>query len=189
MAHDADELLLELDPLLETLVHPRELRLMGLELVQRANQLLVLPPNLIVRAFGTWFGERCFDLREQRRSDFRSLLRQGLSHLHCRSLAFDRIDPQFIHQLLRADESDAQSGPRLDRPIKDARQVGDAGAAIAYPNDKGCRLLRLNAELHPPAARVLKSIPRHLRGRGGDARLVLPFEAEESGEFSCPLAH
>src|SRR5450432_1709370 len=92
VAHDAGELALELDPLLEGEVHAGELRLVSLEVVEHANQLLILSPNLIERSLRGGAQELRFDGPEQLRRDRRRLRWQALAQLDGRSTTVDRVD-------------------------------------------------------------------------------------------------
>ncbi len=90
---------------------------------------------------------------------------------------------------MRADEADAHAGGRPVFPAQDQCDVADAGPLVRDPDVQHLReAFAFERELHLAAAGVAECVARDLGNGRGDARLILPVEAEQAGDLPRALA-
>jgi hypothetical protein len=172
---------------LQLLVELGQLLALGADLVERAQELLVLHQqllDLVARRLPRQLGPQVGDpVRRQVRGAARELLGQD----HARPLRA-ALDVEPIHQPPGADDPQPHPGLRPVAPVQDPRQLGDPGAVIRHRRGEGRRIPRLGGELDPAAARVAVGVAADLRHGRGDARLVAGVEAEEGRDLPGALA-
>ena len=163
-----------------------QLLVAGPQLADRAQQLAVGLPDLVLGRRERRAREMLGDLRRLGGEGRR--IRQLLREQHLGPAPRRRLDDEPIHQAAGADDAQAHSGGRLVLAGEDLVEIADARSLVDRPDEQRRPRAVLEQELAAAPAGVSHRVAADLRGRGGDARLVLGAEAEQGGDLARTLA-
>src|SRR5207248_11163246 len=105
------------------------------QLLERADELLVLLLDLLQRILRPLPGQVAGDPREARRGDRGRLPGKELLQGDA-GAALGRLDGELVHQPPGAGDPEPHAGRRLVPALHDAREVGDAGTGVADADDE-----------------------------------------------------
>jgi hypothetical protein len=158
------------------------------QLLERAQQLLVLRLDLVDRVVRALAGDRVGQHRQPIGVDDARSARQELADRHGRAVRIRR-DLEPVHQPPGAGEPEPHARRRAVASLEHRGDVPDARPPIVHLDHEELRRRRaLQPEDDLPAVRVAKCVARDLGDRGRDARLVLRVELEQRGDLARALA-
>ena len=174
---------------LELAVESSQILFAGAQLLERAQQLLVLELNFFHGSPRALPGQGADDVAHPLRGDHGDVTRNDLRQRDGRPVAGLGRDHEVVHQAPGADDADPHAGRRGVAPAQDPRQIRDPRAVIEHLDREELRRRpTLHSELDAAAAGVGEGIASDLGDRGGDSRLVPGVETEQPRDLACPLA-
>ncbi len=98
------------------------------------------------------------------------------------------FDLKLIHQTARAGDSQAHAGLRLISAIQNAVQIPNAWSGVGHFDEKQLRRnAAFNRDTPPAPAGIIERVAGNLGDGGGNTRLILAIEAQQTGDLPGAL--
>ena len=166
----------------------RELLLLALQFIERAQQLLVLLLNFFEKPLRPDLADRFRDVVGMLRGCERHTTRKILFEDDARA-GLSRFNGEAIHQPPRADDAEPHSRGRLVAAAHHVVEVRDSGSLVL---DADYQLLRTRFEIqlepHGAMAGIAKGVTNDLGHGSRQARLLGGIEFEQPGNLRRALA-